>query len=113
MMFLFSTDVTKDQESKLVNPEISAGIDDIDGSNSPGAVIDSNHSLAPEVIRLQDIDDDLSLPSLAVFDLEPDNQQLRAKICLRTNGLWTAEMEKKWLQMQENETRYVLHLPKT
>lgn len=91
------------------SPSLAADVEnDILVPDSPRAIIDSNHG-SPDaaMVRLRDLDEVLSLPSasLALYDLEQDAQQLRAKICLRTNGLWTAEMEKRWLVMQDKETR--------
>jgi hypothetical protein len=93
-------DILNDLQPKNINTN-----DELECPDSPGAIIDGNLPEQEEegLIRLRDIDDILSLPSMVLYDLDEDKDQLRAKICLRTNGAWN--QQKQWLQMLENEAR--------
>jgi len=73
--------------------------------DSPRAVIDGEDN-SPDLLVQQIPEDELSLPSISKFDLDVDECQKEAKITLRTNNLWTGEMEERWVKATELEARY-------
>jgi hypothetical protein len=104
-----STTVIEEQKTEKYKLEVGAEIE-IEQPDSPMAVIDSKES-SSDIVHLNDLEnDDLSLPDISLYDLEQDDEQIKAKICLRKNGLWTDRMEKSWLKMLEQETKLILPL---
>lgn len=75
-------------------------------ADTPNAVINDDRPTTMDVVNINDLaEENLSLPSLAQYDIPTDTEQLRAKICLRMNGFWTKDMEERWVDMQTRETR--------